>query len=155
MKSASSMLLVVLLFFGLCIPHAIASESGGHGHTGSIGESSIEREIDPERPTVLFYKLPRCGICTQIDHWLIKLDEQHPNVANYVRKNSTDTSIHLEMNERGIQHHGVVFLDLETNAMWAAQAHGLHQQTLTDAFNQHIVLRETDSGDSIDAAGSR
>ena len=112
---------------------------GGGGHAGSIGKLTIERKVAPRLPTVVFYVLPRCGICRQIDRWLIQFDRENPRVANYVRKNSTDKTHHPEMQTRGIHHHGLVFLGLETNILWAAQAHGLRKEKLTQAFTQHVV----------------
>lgn len=132
--------LAVLISFSLFTADGVAGENkSSHGHAGSIGESPIEREIKPELPTVVFYKLPRCGICAQIDKWLVKLDKDNSAVANYVRKNSTDKTIHPEMNARGIQHHGVAFLDAASNTMWAAQAHGLREDVLNAAFADHVA----------------
>ena len=91
--------LALLISLGLFTTGGVASESKtslGH-HTGSIGESPIERGNVPDLPTVVFYKLPRCGICVQIDKWLVKLDTDNPGVANYIRKISTDETIHPEM----------------------------------------------------------
>lgn len=131
-----------VLVFILCLFTGIGTakenkDGPGH-HAGSIGESPIERTFNAEWPTVVFYKLPNCGICVQIDRWLVKLDADHPESANYIRKNSTDETLHPEMNARGIQHHGVVFLDTKTNVMWAAQAHGLRQGVLEAAFAEHV-----------------
>lgn len=132
----------VLTSVGLFAAGGMADQNAGRGgHTGSIGKLPIERDINPELPTVVFYVLPRCGICANIDRWLVKLDKDNPGVANYVRKNSTDKTIHPEMNARRVKHHGLVFLDTKTNVTWTAQAHGLRKEVFTAAFSKHLVPR--------------
>lgn len=137
-------LILTLMFAG----HVKAGDKeAGHSHEGSIGTSSIERPAHPERPTLIFYKLPHCGICTRIDSWLVKLDKEHADTANYVRKNSTDSAIHPEMNSRGIHHHGVVIMDPGTNVLWAAQAHGLEESVLVSAFRSHVLASSESSSE--------
>ena len=133
---------LLLSFSLLSVPAIAANAKEGHGHhTGSIGTSPIERDLKSELPTVVFYKLPHCGICTMIDQWLVELDENHPQIANYVRKNSTQKAVQPEMNGRGIEHHGVVFLDTASNTLWSAQAHGLKERELKEAFAEHLVTK--------------
>ena len=141
-----ALLLSAALF---ALPATGGENKSSGGHTGSIGKLPIERDIDPDLPTLVFYVLPRCGICIQIDKWLVQLDQDNPAAANYVRKNSTDAAIQPEMNARGIKHHGLVFLDPSTNITWAAQAHGLRKEVLTAAFGKHLATKRADSPENV------
>ena len=108
---------------------------------GNTTKSATERKIDPNLPTVVFYKLPVCGVCAQVDKWLAKLDKQNKGAANFVRKDATDKKNSAELKARGIKHHGVAILYPTTNVLWAAEGHGLQQKTLKKAFTKHVTSK--------------
>jgi hypothetical protein len=110
--------------------------------TGSSAKGPAERKFDPTLPTVVFYKLPVCGVCDQVDKWIVTLDKKNKGAANFIRKDATDKKYKMELKKNGIGHHGVAILDTKANLLWSAEGHGLKNETLNKAFTKHVINKE-------------
>ena len=110
--------------------------------SGSGTKESGERKLDPSLPTVLLYRLPVCGVCDQVDSWLVTLDKKNKDTANFVRKDATDKKFKMELKNNGIGHHGVAILDTKAKLLWSAEGHGLKQEALHKAFTKYVINKE-------------
>ena len=126
-------------------PHEQGSatkKSKTKGTTGSGTKKARKWKFDPSLPTVVLYRLPVCGVCDQVDSWLVTLDKKNKNTANLVRKDATEKKFKMELKKNGIGHHGVAILDTKANLLWSAEGHGLKQELLQKAFTKYVINKE-------------
>jgi len=136
--------IITLLLSGTAV---FGQQGHGHHHGPITSDPKWEKESNPEKPTLIFYKLPRCGICARIDNWLTPLHSQDKEAANFVLKNSTLPESQPEMKTHGIQHHGIVILDKAGKKLWTANAHSLRHNVLAEAYAKHIPASEPEAED--------
>jgi len=114
---------------------AAASASAGTEQRAAAEAAGL---IGPP-PTIAFYEVPGCPICARINGWLDELEAEHPKSASIVRQPVTKQGIQVEMEARGIEHHGVAVLDGKGEVVWAEQAHVLTQENLAAAYHQSVI----------------
>ena len=136
---------------------SVFGQEGSHGHHHGEIQSSAkwEKEQTPDNPTLIFYKLPRCGICVQIDNWLTPLHDQDKTAANFILKTSTLPENQPAMEGYGIEHHGIVILGKDDEILWTAQAHGLRHDVLAEAYAKYILTGEEEPEPVAEDTGER
>lgn len=129
--SPLSHLVALLVILGSLSTQGCFDRKSGEESTNSA------EALPPEwRPSLVFYRIPRCFLCDELALEVEALEKKHRSHMNFATLDYHIPSCQEAIKQHGLGSHGIVITDYEGTKLWSLSDHESPAVPLEEAVRQ-------------------